>query len=304
MIFNPKVEVLNINIIIVFNILIFLLGAVAVFIFHYVRPKNRGSIRRSKYKQLKLFVENNITNDTEINKILTDLNIGLTLKKYQIIRYGIFIILLIIYLSKFILQGGYLPQQPIILLCITFLISMPRKYIAAKKTPFIYVVEIVKNQFLKEKNTEIYRAFSQLKNLSIARQNNPPGSDFILEQLRKFSKKTRPIFNEMIYYWSLGKKEDACNYFKEQINTPEAEQLADIFLKLDELNPIELKNQLILYQDKIKKKRETDKIKANEDKSYLVYSTVIASAFIVLLNFVIVGFYIDSINLFKYQFMY
>lgn len=184
---------------------------------------------------------------------------------------------------------------------ISFIVSSPRVEFLGKKTPFLYTLEYIGEKIRLEKNVEVYRAISQLKNLIIAKKDNPPSSDFVLEQLKKFSKKTRPIFNQMIYLWSMEKKVEACRYFSSKIGTQEAEEFADLILKFDELPPIELKNQLDVYQEKIQGKRETQKSKENENRSYLVYSLVMASLAIILTNFVIVAFYIDNIKLLNFQ---
>lgn len=232
---------------------------------------------------------------------MEDLDIGISFQKYQIIRWTLFITMLLFYIFNAEIKGGAIPQNQAFILIGTFILSTPRVSVMDKKTPFIYVLEIVAKKVKKEMNNEVYSAISQLKNICIAKQKNPPGSDFILEQLRKFSKKTRPVWNQTIYLWSMGKREEACHYFSNKIGTTEAEELSNLFIKLDELNPIELKNQLILHQDKIKKQRETDKLQSNENKSYMIYTLVLASAFIIILNFIIVAYYIDSLNLLKYQ---
>ncbi|MGD9677613.1 MAG: hypothetical protein AB7V16_04475 [Vulcanibacillus sp.] len=145
-------------------------------------------------------------------------------------------------------------------------------------------------------NNEIYRCISQLKNIAITRKNNSLSSDFLLEQLSKFTKKLKPIFNQMIALWSIGKKEEACSYFEEAIGTKEAEQLSNVFRKLDNLFPVELYNQIVLLQEAMKKERETSKLAANENKSNIIYFIVIVTSVIVMTNFVVVVYYLETLH--------
>ena len=57
----------------------------------------------------------------------------------------------------------------------------------------------------------------QLKNLAIATKDNPLGADFIIEQLMRFTKITKPIFVRTLSIWRMGEYEKACGYFKENI---------------------------------------------------------------------------------------
>ncbi|MCL5771606.1 MAG: hypothetical protein M1479_04945 [Actinobacteria bacterium] len=64
--------------------------------------------------------------------------------------------------------------------------------------------------------------------------------------------------------------------------------LAGIFLKLDLISPKELKGQLTNYQNNIKTERITAREKINERNGNLIYMLAIASAVVVLLNFLVI----------------
>lgn len=180
-----------------------------------------------------------------------------------------------------------------------FLISTPQLYFLGKKTPFNYLINSITAEYKNKKNIEIYRSISQLKNLAIAKQDNPPGADFILEQLRKFTHTIRPIFNKTISIWQLGNKEEACKYFGQAIGTKEGLEMANIFLKLDTLNPVELKDQLILFQENVKQARKTQKLIENERNSNIIYAVVTATTVMVLWNFIVVVYFIDTLKMLK-----
>jgi hypothetical protein len=102
-------------------------------------------------------------------------------------------------------------------------------------------------------------------------------------------------------YWQMDQKDKACDNFANEIGTSQALKFVEIIRKLDDLKPLELRKQLDLFQNSVRKDRETEKLKRNENISTVVYFLVMASAFIVLMNFIIVAFYCDYINLMKYM---
>jgi hypothetical protein len=131
--------------------------------------------------------------------------------------------------------------------------------------------------------------------LAITKANRPPGTLSILEQLNKFTKKTRPVFNQMQSYWSMGQKDKACDYFAEAIGTPDAKSFAEIIRKIDVMNPIELRQQMILFQEVIRGTRETNKLKKNENKSHIIYLCVSASFLTVFVNYMVIAVFIDML---------
>lgn len=279
-----------------------LLGAIAIFIIQKLKNINKTynlKMRRHRYERLFSYIKKNIYKD-ELDGIFNNSGLKITTIQYQMIRYMSFIIWLILLNFSFQLGGGTYPVKQLFIILILFLVSSPKTYLLGKKTPFKYVLDIFINNHKHKKNIEIYRAISQLKNIALARKDTPPGSDFVLEQLNKFTNIIRPVFNKTIALWSLGEKDEACDYLEQAIDTKEATELANILRKLDDLEPYELKNQLTLLQESIKKERETRKIKNNENVSNLVYLIVITTCVIIMVNFVIVVYYIETINQLKF----
>ena len=62
------------------------------------------------------------------------------------------------------------------------------------------------------------------------------------------------------------------------------------------MNPIEMNQQISLNQESVKEEKRTEKLKRYENMSYIIYIPILAAAFIVLLNFVVVVIYIDQIQ--------
>jgi len=256
-------------------------------------------IKRNRFGQLIHYLKNNMEAEG-MNQFFRQTGLTITASQYQLFRYSFFLIWFILIHMTYFFHGGDYGLFPLILLVILFLQTSPRPSFLAKRTLFKYFMDLLIQHHKNKQNMEIYRAISQLKNMAVAKKKEPLGSDFILEQIRKFTKTTRPIFNRMISLWSLGKKEEACDYLTEAIQTKEAEQLANLFRKLDDLNPNELHHHLILLQEVMKRERETKKIKANENQSNLIYFIVISTSMVILINFVVIVYYLETLKQLKF----
>lgn len=251
--------------------------------------------KESRYKKIQNLVEKRV-DVKSINLLFEESGLGISALRYQLFRYLLFIIWLFSLMILSQVSKGMSVNTHLIFILILFLISAPKISIFNRRTPFKILLDLIIENFKYKKNLEINRAVTQLKNLAIIKQVKPPSSDFILEQLRKFTKTTRPIFNRMISLWSMGKREEACSYFEQAINTKEGGNLARLFLKLDYMNPIELKNQLSIAQEMTKKERETQKLKRNQYRSYIIYAVVSISIIVSLVNFLTLAFFIDFLN--------
>lgn len=257
---------------------------------------DKVQVHRSRFNQLQELVRKRI-DEKSLNQLFKESGLRFGVVQYQMARYLIFAVWFVTQIITIIFSGLAASQIEIWLLL--FIVSSPRISIFNQRTPFKIVFDLLIDNHRYKKNLEIFRAVTQLKNLAIIKQKNPPGAEFILEQLRKFTQTTRPIFNRMISLWNVGRKEEACEYFKQAINTKEGEELANFFLKLDSMNPVELKNQLILFQEVVKRERETHKLNRNKNRSYVYYAAVSIASFAALINFITVAVFIDVMDSLK-----
>lgn len=260
------------------------------------KKQNKIQVRfkRNRYKELSEYIKNQLEyKDTDISFKKIGLNI--TTLQYQTIRYLVTISIFILFLIIKI-KNGTISVKYYITIVILFTVTSPQIKFLGKKTPFAYIIEILHNEHKRKKDMELYRALTQLKNLAIAQQHKPIGADFIIQQLMKFTKITKPTFAKMLSIWRLGQEEKACKFFAEEIGTKLSIELSNIFLKLDKINPYELTEQLTLYQTNVREERRTAKLKNNELISNLLFIPIVASALIILLNFVVIVVYIDQMN--------
>lgn len=252
--------------------------------------EHRITLKRNRLKRIRSLMYERI-NDRELNETFARSGVPLPGTMYQLLRLGLICIgIAVLFLS---LEAGRVPWARLFYLGAFILLTEPRSLLFGIKSPFRRVMDVLAEHHKYRKNLEIYQAISQLKNLASVEQKKAPGSLFILEQLGKFSRLTRPVFNQMLLLWQSNEKEEACEYFKQAIGTKEGEHVANLLLKLDELKPVELKSQLVLFQEELKRQRETEKMKSNQRKAYVIYAFVVTSAFLIIVNFMTVSFFIE-----------
>lgn len=262
--------------------------------------KNK-KFRKNRYEEFKELVKFK-GDEKEFNKLFSTAGLNITIGQYQSIRYFLFIlwILMIFAASKF--NIGKLPLMQLLTVVIVYYATTPKISIMGKKTPFRYMIDALTIEYRNKVNIEIYRIFSQLKNMTMNRKDNPPGATFMFEQLKKFTKVIRPALNRFITLYNEDKLDEAHRYLQNALNTHAGHDLADLLIKLDKINPQELKNQLSVYQEKVRLERETASKKKNENRSNIIYFIVMLSLFIIVMNFIVVVFYLDSLSLMKYLF--
>jgi len=207
---------------------------------------------------------------------------------YNAVRFSVLGIWLVVAVILKIFKG--LPSFGIQLFLIVIFIvfTTPRLKMGRIKLPFLYVSDFFKKRDREASNREIYRTISELINLFTIKGKDILGSNYILEEVVKNTKVTKPVYLKMLSLWNMNRREEAANYFSKAIDTKEARDLAGIFLKLDYLNPAELKGQLLNYYNNIKTERITARERVNERNGNLIYILAIVSAVVVLLNFLVV----------------
>lgn len=250
--------------------------------------------KRNRYKEFSDFVKEQMLHKEKQN-IFKDTGIGINMFQYSIIRYLIFSAALVILLVYEINYSIDLVKYGV-LYAVLFLVTSPKMYFLGKKTPFNYAITFLKKEYQGKKDMEVYRAITQLKNLAIAQQDKPLGSDFIIQQLMKFTKVTKPIFSNMLQLWRLGKEEEACKYFGDAIGTRLGKEFASVLIKLDKINPYELKEQLIMYQNAVREEQTTRILSKNEQYSNIIFTSSVACALAILLNFVVIVLYTDQLK--------
>jgi hypothetical protein len=214
--------------------------------------------------------------------------VNISLLNYQIVRFLVLAIWLVLIILLKITKGIPLFGPQLFLLIVLLAASTPKHKIGRIRMPFSYIEGFFGKVNKRKANKEIYRSLSQLINLFTIKGESILGSNYIFEELIKNARVTKPVYLKMLSMWNMNKRQQAADYFADSIDTKEARALATIFLKLDNISPQELKLQLLNYQNNIKTEAITAREKINERNGNLIYILAIISAVVVLLNFLVV----------------
>ena len=217
-------------------------------------------------------------------------------KYYNGIRYILTVVTLVLQ-AKVQMEAEVLKPHLFLLAAGIFLLSSPVESFNGKLMPFGYVMKLFKKGQEEKIDKEVFQAMTQLKNLCIAQAEFPLSGDYMIEQVMKFSQVTKPAYSRMLIQWRLGDSEKACEIFADTLNTKMSRELSSIFLKLESMAPMELADHLSLYQSHIREERMTKHLRKQEMMSYVLYAPVIASAFAIMLNFMVVVIWLDTMDL-------
>ena len=144
---------------------------------------------------------------------------------------------------------------------------------------------------------ELFRSSIVLKNLSLVRRETPLSADYIYEKLMENSGYLRPMYGEMLSLYRNGKDEEAFKVPFIFVGTKAAKNFALILSKLDKLNPAELVQQMNIFQNSMIDKQVTYAMKKVQRNSIIITTLSAASIFVLLINFVVVVVFMDSLNM-------
>jgi len=221
-------------------------------------------------------------------EVLSFGGVNIPVSTYQVLRFSVFGIWLIAAVLLKVIKGLPSFGMQLFLIFIMLVVTTPRQRMGRIKLPFLYVNDFFKKRAKEAANMEIYRTISMLINLFTIKGETILGSNYILEEIIKTAKVTKPVYIKMLSLWNMNRREEAASYFVDTIGTKEARDLAGVFLKLDHISPGELKGQLAHYQNNIKTEKITARERINERNGNLIYILAIVSAVVVLLNFLVV----------------
>ncbi|MCL2437442.1 MAG: hypothetical protein FWD00_05330 [Clostridiales bacterium] len=149
---------------------------------------------------------------------------------------------------------------------------------------------------------EIYESISFLRNIIALGNGRRVGSDYIIEQLSHKEGFLQPVYIRMLRFLRVGKLEEAVKSFSGEAFTPIALDFGSLLLKWDALDPLELTEILISYQKNIKEVKSTAQRKQDEIISELIYFPVVLNVFIIFVNFIMVGYFMEQQHMFNMLF--
>ena len=149
---------------------------------------------------------------------------------------------------------------------------------------------------------EIYESISFLRNMIALGNGRRVGSDYVIEQLSHKEGILQSVYIKMLRLLRIGKTEEAVKAFATEVFTPVALDFGDLLLKWDELDPMELIEILISYQKNIKEAKKTSQAKQDEIISEIIYLPIVLNVFVIFINFIIVGYFMEQQQMFNLLF--
>ena len=146
---------------------------------------------------------------------------------------------------------------------------------------------------------EIYQSASMLENIIILQKNTPKGAAYLIEQIASYSKELKKPFEYMLYYLRLNQKEEAVRAFAEKAGTGSAGEYADILIKMDSINPADLRENVSLLRKRLREEAITYEKKKNEIISDLIYIPVLANVMIIFIDFIYISYYAEQKEIFR-----
>lgn len=232
---------------------------------------------------------------TSTDAVFKQIGVNVTSLNYNILR------LIVCGIIGFTIFNSYVTTQvlavnQILLIFIFWFATEPVKSIGTIKTPFGWAIGFIEGRHNRKKDFEISLSLAQLKNMALNQTQNNYSGDYVVEQLSKFSNVLKPSFIQMLAIWRVQGATKACEFFGDSVGTKLGYDFANILLKLDAVDPNELSEQLILIQQHIKETRQTEQLKKQEGISNLIFLPQVILALIILLNFVIITVWLDTMQ--------
>ena len=116
------------------------------------------------------------------------------------------------------------------------------------------------------------------------------------------SNKLKKEYQELLSAYRLGNYDTCFTKFAENVGTKSGKNFATILAKLDRINPSELLEQLEVFQNMMIEIRTTEEMKAVERKSLIGTLISTATVFALLINFVVVGVFLDTLSMLEHLF--
>ena len=162
------------------------------------------------------------------------------------------------------------------------------------------IINKLKNKLLKDAyEAELFSSCITLKNMAIVQKTKPMSADYVYECLMENSKILKPLYSEMLVLYRRGRDKEAFELMGKNIGTKTARNFSLILSKMDMINPSELIEQVMAFQDGIREKKVTREMKKVDRNSIITTLCSTAIIFALLLNFAVVVVFMDTLKLMK-----
>lgn len=145
-------------------------------------------------------------------------------------------------------------------------------------------------------DNELFNGSVILKNLSLVQKESPLSADYMYEKLMENSFFLRPMYRQMITIFRSRNKEAAYKVLPMTVGTRASKNFAIILSKLETLNPSELERQMEAFQKSMMENKMTYAVKRVQRNSLILTVLSTATVFVLLLNFVVVVVFLNTIE--------
>lgn len=212
------------------------------------------------------------------------------LKTFNYIRvfsFSIVLLILMCNIKRNMLKIG--------ILCLIFLLSSPKKMMFGIPSPVKRAIDSYKIKKSLELDKEIFSSAGTIKTLALLNSNGTFSADYIYEKLFEHSVKMKGIYSSFLALYRSGSRQEAFKYIRKNINTNTGKQFATILEKLEYLSPKEMVQQIEGFQEAIVEERTTRATNEIDKNSVITTVASTATIFTIILNFAIVGVFMDSL---------
>lgn len=165
-------------------------------------------------------------------------------------------------------------------------------YEKRKKDIEFWIMKKSKSRF----DNELFNGSVILKNLSLMQKESPLSADYMYEKLMENSFFLRPIYRQMLTLYRSRNKEDAYKILPMTVGTRASKNFAIILSKLETMNPSELEMQMEAFQKSMMENKMTYAIKRLQRNSLILTILSTGTIFTLLLNFVVVVVFLNTIE--------
>lgn len=159
-------------------------------------------------------------------------------------------------------------------------------------------VVLIKNMLRQHKgqkvDREIFESIIFLRNLVAIEEGRQRSTDYILQRLAEHEGLLQKPYIKMLSLLRMNKKQEAIQVFVSETGTGAGKDFARLLIRWDEINPDQLMEILVSHEKHIKELRITYLKRKDEIISDSIYLPVVLNVFIIFINFIYVGYFINQ----------
>ena len=160
--------------------------------------------------------------------------------------------------------------------------------------PVVAIKSMLRQNKAQKVDREVFESIIFLRNLVAIEEGRQTSTDYILQRLAEHDGLLKKPYVRMLSLLRMNKKQEALEAFASETGTDAGKDFARLLIRWDEINPRQLMEILISHEKNIKELRITYLKRKDEIISDLIYLPVVLNVFIIFINFIYVGYFINQ----------